>query len=288
MKTILITGIYGHLGNELALTLSKSYKVIGLDYCYRKTHSINNKFKIYFSSKNELDVIFKKHKIDIIVHTATFYSEIKNELNIVFESNLVFSCKILSLAIKYNVNFFINTDTVLDRYTNSYSLSKRHFQEWLYFNKNEINIINLKLEYFYGPKAGENNFIIKMLKTLVLDNQKIPLTKGIQLRNFIYIDDVCSAYQIVIDKINSFTSSYIDLDVCSNYSISIKNLMLILKKITKSNADLNFGIIPYRENELMMSISDNTKLSKLGWSPKIDLEDGIRKCHLKINSFKNS
>jgi len=127
-----------------------------------------------------------------------------------------------------------------------------------------------------------------MLKTLVLDNQKIPLTKGIQLRNFIHIDDVCSAYQIVINKINSFTSSYIDLDVCSNYSISIKNLMLILKKITKSNADLNFGIIPYRENELMMSISDNTKLSKLGWSPKIDLEDGIRKCHLKINSFKNS
>ena len=40
---------------------------------------------------------------------------------------------------------------------------------------------------------------------------------------------------------------------------------------------LKFGIIPYREGEIMEPILDITKLSKLGWKPEIGLEKGVQK-----------
>ena len=57
--------------------------------------------------------------------------------------------------------------------------------------------------------------------------------------------------------------------------ISIKELMLLLKDMIGSSSELNFGAIPYRNNELMISKSDNTDLLKLGWEPKYNLIDGL-------------
>ena len=52
MKTILITGINGYLGSELAKKYDKEYNVIGLEYTLENLFRINKKnYKVY-SSKN--------------------------------------------------------------------------------------------------------------------------------------------------------------------------------------------------------------------------------------------
>jgi nucleoside-diphosphate-sugar epimerase len=38
---------------------------------------------------------------------------------------------------------------------------------------------------------------------------------------------------------------------------------------------LNFGAIPYRENEVMSSKADITEICKLKWKPKYTLEEGL-------------
>ena len=45
----------------------------------------------------------------------------------------------------------------------------------------------------------------------------------------------------------------------------------------QSSVDLNFGALPYRENEVMESIADIRVLNKLGWHPKYSFETGIEK-----------
>ena len=64
--------------------------------------------------------------------------------------------------------------------------------------RHEIKTINMQLEHFYGPGAGDANFISAMINRLIHNDPRIDLTLGEQKRDFIYIDDVVDAYLEVL------------------------------------------------------------------------------------------
>lgn len=278
MKTILITGINGYLGSNLAKAFSSEYNIVGLEYSTRNLFRLTDCSYIVYSAEDGIsDSIFKDQPIDIVLHTATFYGK-NNELDSqLFETNLHLPIILLEMAIKYRCKLFVNTDTVLDRFVSTYALTKRHFQEWLYLKKNEIKVINMQLEHFYGPGASSSNFITFMIEKLKRNESKIDLTLGEQERDFIFIDDVINAYLTVINKQNLQSEPYLSHQVCTNQLIKIKDLMNLLKYLTHSNSVLNFGAIPYRENELMHSVTNNTSLTQLGWNPQITIREGLIK-----------
>lgn len=278
MQTILITGINGFLGSNLAKRLSTEYNILGFEHSISNLHRIRDfDFKVYESGNHIPHEAFTEQKIDIIIHTATCYGREREKPTSVANTNLSLPINLLERAIECRCTLFVNADTVLDRFTNVYSLSKRHFQEWLFYFQKEIKIVNLQLEHFYGPGAGVSNFISLMINRLVNNELEIQLTKGDQLRDFVYIDDVIEAFYTVINRVPFFESQCSSLQVCTGQHISIKELMLLLKKHTKSTSKLKFGVLPYRENEMMKSRSDNSKLIKYGWQPKHTIEQGIIK-----------
>jgi len=277
MKTILITGINGFLGSSLAKALKKEYNIIGLEYSLDNLYRLTNEsFKVYSVENGIPDEIFKEQHIDIIIHTATFYG--KNEdITQMAHANLFLPFQLLNKAIKFGFGLFINTDTVLVRITNIYSLTKRQFREWLFLRQNEIKVINMQLEHFYGPGAPDTNFITAMIKRLKQNEPVINLTAGEQERDFVFIEDVVSAYNIIIENKDLLKENYNNFQICSGEIISISSLMLYLKKITQSKTNLNFGIIPYREQELMKSISNNKQLLELGWKPNSSFLKNLKK-----------
>jgi nucleoside-diphosphate-sugar epimerase len=64
--------------------------------------------------------------------------------------------------------------------------------------------------------------------------------------------------------------------VCTGNVITIKNFIETVKKITNSTTILNFGSMPYRENEIMTINPDPSKMHSLGWHAKLKLEHGIQ------------
>ena len=100
----------------------------------------------------------------------------------------------------------------------------------------------------------------------------IDLTKGEQLRDFVYIEDVVSAYEFVIGKQDLLMSDYNLFQVASGELITLKDLLYLIRRFTKSTSILNFGALSYRENELMKSIADNSELLALGWKPNYSIE----------------
>lgn len=284
MKTILITGINGFLGSHLAKALSIEYHIVGIEYSLGNLFRITDcNFKIYSAKDGIPDVVFTEQTIDIVLHTATFYGKNNEDYLQMFNTNLYSPLNLLDKAIKHGCQLFVNTDTVLDRFVSTYALTKRQFQEWLYLRKNEIKVINMQLEHFYGPGASPTNFLTFMINKLKNDEPKIDLTLGEQQRDFIYIDDVVNSYLTVIQKQDQLVDSYSSFQVCTNQLISIKELMNTLKGLTNSKSVLNFGAVPYRENELMHSNTDNSDLIKLGWKPQHNIQEG-----LKITIINNS
>lgn len=286
MKTILITGINGFLGSNLAKAFSNDHRIVGLEYSIKNLDRIKDfNFKTYSVENGIPDEVFTDQNIDFVVHTATFYGRQNESADIITRANLFIPLELLEKAINYKCKLFINSDTVLDRYVNTYALSKRHFQEWLYLRRNEIKIINMQLEHFYGPGASNANFLTHMIRRLKNNEASIDLTLGEQKRGFVYIEDVVSAFKLVLDKVEKIPDPFTEFHVTSSQLISIKDLMLSLKKLLKSESVLNFGSIDYRENELFESITDSNPLIKLGWRPNTELDKGLE--YTILSELKN-
>ena len=72
-----------------------------------------------------------------------------------------------------------------------------------------------------------------------------------------------------------FDKGFYNLPIGSGKAISLRNFCSLVKKKTGSKIKLNYGAIPYRENEVMNSVADLSNITKMGWTPKIPLGKAI-------------
>jgi nucleoside-diphosphate-sugar epimerase len=283
MKTILITGINGFLGSYLAKELSKDYIVIGLEYSLNDLFRIKHlPFKIY-SSENDLEIVFKENSIYAIIHAATVYRRNNEPIENLLNTNILLPVILYNLADQYNVDLFVNTDSFFNdpkynySYLQDYTLSKKQAVEWLKLCQHLTKLINMKIFHMYGPNDSSNKFIPQIISRLKNDEPTIDLTAGEQTRDFIFIDDVIDAFKVVIRAHHSQNDGFVEFQVGTGYSVTLKEFISTAKEIIKSNTELLFGTLPYRANEIMESKSDNSALLELGWVPKYSLEKGIQK-----------
>jgi CDP-paratose synthetase len=272
--TILITGINGFLGSNLAKKLSDSYNVIGLESPKSEFNCLKgNNLKIYYSN-NPLDAIFKEQDIDYIVHTAAIFGRNNESISDIVENNLHFPIKLLEKAKQYGIKGFINTHTPLPRSVSSYSLSKGQFLDWILLFQNKMQLINIVPEHFYGPGASDTNFITDTIKKMLANVPSIDFTPGGQCRDFVYIDEMVDAYYLVLKNIDSLPL-YSEFEIGTGKVYNLKEVVMTIQEHTKSSTILNFGVLPYRENELMQSKCNNTLIKLLGWKPEVTLNEGI-------------
>lgn len=105
---------------------------------------------------------------------------------------------------------------------------------------------------------------------------EIDVTYGDQKRDFIFVDDVADAYIAALEYGINNKFHYKKYEVGTGNSVSVKNFLDTIKNISKSNTKINYGAIPYRSDEIMMSEADNLDLLALGWEPKFTIESGIK------------
>jgi len=283
--TILLTGVTGFLGSYLLKAfINNGYEVIALKRSTSNTYRIDdclNQIILYDIDKTELLDIFENHTIDVVVNTVTNYGRKDTKISSIVDTNLMFGLKLLEESVNVNVKACINTDTLLERDINAYALSKAQLVDWIKFlsNKN-TKMINIKIEHMYGPLDDENKFIYWLINQLKQNVENIDLTSGVQKRDFIYIDDIVNAYEVIINNISGFPN-FEEFELGSGNSIEVKEF---IKKIFQElelkqdvSTKLNFGANAYRENENMNMKADIQKLKRLAWKPKVSIEDGIKK-----------
>ncbi|MDP5030899.1 NAD(P)-dependent oxidoreductase [Paraglaciecola sp.] len=281
--TVLLTGATGFLGSHLLKALlAKEYNVVILKRSTSDTWRIKpyiDRVVSYNIDIEPLSHAFEQQRIDCVIHTACHYGRNGDSLHLIVESNLMFGLKVLDAAIAHNVSTFINTDSMLPRELNPYSLSKKQLVDWLRQQSQKIQVINLKLEHMYGPKDDATKFVPWVVSQLSRNVAEIKLTKGEQQRDFIYIDDVVSAFLTILDKAHSL-APFSEFDVGTGKLISVKSFLLQLKQAYDDNfcttsTVLAFGLLPYRDGEMMTVEVNNQALLNLGWAPKICLKQGI-------------
>ena len=156
-----------------------------------------------------------------------------------------------------------------------YSFAKvtsTHFLQMLHRTE-RFPVIILRPFLVYGPGQGVARFIPQIIKGC-LNNQKIPVSKGGQLRDFCFISDVVDAVFLAMDSVDAYGEV---INIASGRAISIKDVVVNIQNIIKMGKP-QFGKVPYRIGENMKLFADISKAEKmLGWCPKVKLSEGLEK-----------
>jgi nucleoside-diphosphate-sugar epimerase len=282
-ETVLLTGGTGFLGSHLAHDLVKNnYRVIILKRSSSNTwrlEDIIEKLVCYDIDKTGLETAFSDQRIDVVIHTACCYGRNNETPSTITDTNIIFGLQLFELADRFNVDTFFNTDTLLQKQLNSYSLSKKQFVEWLKQLSGKVRVVNMKLDHMYGPKDDVAKFVPWVIEQLEKNKNKIDLTEGKQERDFIFITDVVSAYLTVLQQRRKL-ASFNEFEVGTGEPVTVRRFVTELaeqykKRNPKNKTALEFGSVPYRENEMMKVTTDISTLKNIGWAPVVYFFNGF-------------
>ncbi len=158
-----------------------------------------------------------------------------------------------------------------------YSFSKTaatHFCQMAYrvFGKKTIN---LRLFPTYGPAQSGDMLIPSAIMHLLRDGL-FSVSEGSQKREFNYVDDVVEA--IVLTAACEKVGNGDIVNIGSGCSVTVKEVISLIKKIIGGNTRIEFGAVPLRKEEGRFVQCDNGLLKNLtGWYPQVSLEQGLEK-----------
>lgn len=308
---ILITGGCGFIGSNFINYYFNNYNcnIICLDAMYycANLNNINeeirksNRFKFIKGNLCDFDFvkfILNEYKITHVIHFAA-QSHVDNSFHQSFQytqDNVIGTHTLLEAIKETDLNIFLlhfSTDEVYGESlnnelkneqsilcpTNPYSASKAAAEMFVYsyIYSFKLKAIISRGNNVYGPNQYPEKLIPKFID-LLKNNKKCTVAgNGSSIRNFIHVDDVCSAVEIIINKGIIGEVYNIGGDHNNEYSV-----MEVAKKLIKliKNSDNYNDYIEYIEdrpfNDTRYFIS-NDKLKALGWDQKIYFDEGLYK-----------
>lgn len=124
----------------------------------------------------------------------------------------------------------------------------------------------------YGPTDHPYWMIPGLIRAL-LKGERPALTDGDQKWDFLHVKDAARAIAAAITKEGS--SGIYNLG--SGSAPSLRSTIECVRDAIRPGAELGFGDIPYREDQVMILQADTSSLtSDFGWRPQIRLSDGIQ------------
>lgn len=296
---VLLTGATGFLGSSIL-----KYLVLNGDEVVILKRSSSDLFRIQeyinevkvYDIDNNIKSILNREKPPVIIHTACLYGKNDETSEEIIDANVNFGIELFHLGSENGLKSFINTDTLLPKSINIYSKSKSMFRDFLFDKHKQVQIVNIRIELMYGQHNSDQSFLTSLVKKIINSKSNIDLTSCEQERDLIHVDDVVSAYGIILKNLNNIPIK-IDFPLVTGNPIKLKTIILILTsaifKQTKINSEhrLLFGNIKYRKGELMKLDFDNRFISSLGWEPKVNMTEGINdfvKNIINNESYENS
>ena len=292
MKNFLITGASGFIGNNFLKNFSNKNN---LYYIFLRNSKKNKKFKSSFKDKNKKFLFFKKNseiyklikklKINFFINFATHYTKDNNFKNTeqLIKSNILFPSLILESINKKYLKKVITFGSMREHYQNKeympdclYAATKKCLDKLFFFHKinlNKIKFYNLKFYETYNANDKRKK-LIPAIKKNYANNLTTSLSSKKLNLNFLHVDDVCRAVNIIINKkIKS-----------GEYQIQAKKFTNPKKLIDKFNKK-NFKKIKYitKDNNIF---NINYNLKKLPyWKQTINIENNFN--YLLNENYKN-
>lgn len=233
----------------------------------------------------------QKIRPNIIFHAAVYGgSALQNDFNTIIKSNIIGTANVVECCKDINFDLFVNTgssseygikqkpmrETDVLEPVNDYGVSKASATMYCRcqaINKN-LPIVTLRLFSPYGMYEERSRLIPSVILSAICQkNPKISSLKSV--RDFIFIDDVLTAYEALIDNPNSMGQIY---NIGSGESHTVGEVTETILRLLGNKVEYELGVPPNWKNEPNFWQADISKsLKDLNWAPKYDLSTGLAK-----------
>lgn len=222
-----------------------------------------------------------RHCFDHIVHCATQYGRSEqHDDNKIDECNVALPRAILASeglkpdGIFINCDTFFNTEVELPGRMNRYVQSKRVLRDHLskVSENSDYRIINAVIHQMFSPNDRGEKFFNFIVTQALAEEQDVPMTPGMQLRDFISAASVAEILLLALQS-NDFEKGISTIEIGNGIGTSIRDFTEYVVAYYKTNTTFDFGALPYRKNEIMSAVADVSDIVRLGYIPKQNLSD---------------
>jgi nucleoside-diphosphate-sugar epimerase len=294
LKNILIIGGTGFIGYHLAKKcLKKNFKVTSISKNQPKKIRFLKKVKYIICDINNKKILKKiDNNFDYVVNLGG-YVDHKNKQE-TYRSHYLGLKKLTKIFIKKKIKKFIQIGSSME-YGRVKSPQKENFNcypESIYaiskflstkhlitlYKKKKFPAVILRLYQVYGPNQDKNR-LIPIIIDSCKNNKSFPCSSGVQLRDFLFVDDLIDAILRCLDK--KVEGKIINIG--SGKIIKVKKIISQIVNFYKAGKPL-FGSIKLRNEEMLRVYPSLLSARKfLGWKSKVSFGKGI----LKTINFYN-
>lgn len=301
-KKVLITGTGGFIFSNFirkAIYERQPYNFVSVDKV-TKSSVLNNIYQnkshqFYIgdvADEHFMNVLFEYERPDVVIHGAaeSFVDDSLKDPNKFIHSNVLGTQVVTNCCVKWGVErlIYISTDEVYGQLTsesdsawtesspldprNPYSASKASGELIVRaaHSSHGLNYNITRSSNNYGPRQTPEKLIPKVIKC-IMNNEKIPVYgKGLQLRDWTYVNDSCAAILTVL-RDGKLNETY---NISANQEFTnIEVVQKICNAMGKGH-DLVEFVQDRPGHDFRYSI-DCSKIKNLGWKPTCRFKEGI-------------
>lgn len=154
-----------------------------------------------------------------------------------------------------------------------YGICKNALQEVLrsYSGEEKLSSAWGRIFFLYGPNEHPARLVSSVIASL-LHGDTARCSHGNQLRDFMHVEDVASAFVALLDSPVEGT-----VNIASGRPVSLREIVLAAADyIGAARERVQFGAIPAQQNDPPLLVGDSRRLfDEVAWHPRYDLASGI-------------
>lgn len=286
---ILITGITGYIGSNLARKLLPNHQVFGVVRQPLNTeyiHDIQQQLTLlsYDGSGQELVKQIQMCKPDLVYHLATYYTgaHTMEHVEKMIESNIAFGARLLESMAVSGCKNLIYTATVMQNYRsepycplNFYAATKRAFEDLMayYADAGFLRYGTVVLSDTYGP-GDKRPKIMNLVRNAAFTHTSVDLSDGSQDYAVVHIDDVVKALDMAGQQLCLGQWKNCTYQIQPKEILSLRDTIEMMIALQGLDVQLNWGV---RDNPSRFMKDAVTVFPPVpDWQAEVSLEQGLK------------
>jgi nucleoside-diphosphate-sugar epimerase len=287
---IIMTGATGFIGgNLIKKLLDRGHDVTVLVRPSSDMSRVDIRASLfrYCGEIEEIIGLFQNKHFDGVIHLASLFlaSHQSQDIPPLILSNVQLGTELLEGCKRSQTKWFINTGTFWQHYHNEeynpinlYAATKQAFEAIAkyYTETSELLFTTVKLSDTFGPEDTREK-IFNLWNKASQTGERLTMSPGDQIIDLCYIDDVVSAFEILLDQIANNPEEIRNktFAVHSAQRLPLKELAGVFEESSGRKLNIEWGGRAYREREVMIPWENGLPVP--GWTPKYTLKEAIQK-----------
>lgn len=314
MKTILVTGGAGYIGSHtVKYLLGHNYNVVVIDnlvYGHKEAVLTPNFEQIDLADKPSLDKVFKKYKIDALIHFAayTYVGESATQPQKYYRNNVENTLNLLDAMLENGVKNIVFSSTCATygnpQYTpidekhpqspiNVYGRTKLMMEQIMADYEFAYGLKYAALRYFNASGADaqgelgeshdpETHIIPLVLQAIKGERANITVfgtdyetQDGTCIRDYIHVEDLASAHMLAVEKLLTGAES-LQINLGTGIGNSVREIITAAEAVTGQKVPVVYGERRIGDPAILYAANSKAK-EVLNWHPKYtDIKEIIK------------